>query len=116
MLVLPVLAAFATSLMVARVGLIIADFPEFSENTLAGKSGESSNLPGGGLMPSPQPSPTGEGANKTATGLPFCFYLHRTQRNFNAAVLRFAFRRAVAGDRVSRTHAAGADAVRFYAW
>ena len=70
MLVLPVLAAFATSLMVARVGLIIADFPEFNENTLAGKSGESSNLPGGGaltggcgLMSSPQPSPTGEGAN-----------------------------------------------------
>ncbi|WP_220457930.1 hypothetical protein, partial [Enterobacter bugandensis] len=37
-LVLPVLAAFATSLMVARAGLLIADFPEFSENTLAGKS------------------------------------------------------------------------------
>jgi len=49
MLVFPVLAAFATSLMVARVGLIIADFPEFSENTLAGKSGESSYLPGGGF-------------------------------------------------------------------
>ena len=70
MLVLPVLAAFATSLMVARAGLLIADFPEFSENTLAGKSDESSNLPGGaaltggcGLMPSPQPTPTGEGAN-----------------------------------------------------
>ena len=63
MLVLPVLAAFATSLMVARVGLLIADFPEFSENTLTGKSDESSNLPGGGLMPSPQPSPAGEGAN-----------------------------------------------------
>ncbi|EFC55138.1 hypothetical protein ENTCAN_08311 [Enterobacter cancerogenus ATCC 35316] len=54
----------------ARVDLLIADFPEVRENTLAGKSDESSHLPGGaaltrgcGLMPSPQPSPTGEGAN-----------------------------------------------------
>ncbi|VTP64138.1 Hypoxanthine phosphoribosyltransferase [Leclercia adecarboxylata] len=32
---------------------------------------------GCGLIPSPQPSPTGRGskAKKTATGLPFCFYL-----------------------------------------
>lgn len=37
MLVLPVFAAFATSLIVARVGLLIAEFPEVSENTLAGK-------------------------------------------------------------------------------
>ena len=50
MLVLPVLAAFATSLMVARAGLLIADFPEFSENTLTGKSDESSNLPGGAAL------------------------------------------------------------------
>ena len=53
MLVLPVFAAFATSLMVARVGLIIADFPEFSENTLAGKSDEASNLPGGAALTGP---------------------------------------------------------------
>ena len=64
MLVLPVLAAFATSLMVARAGLLIADFPEFSENTLTGKSDESSNLPGGaaltwgaGWCPHPNPLP-----------------------------------------------------------
>jgi hypothetical protein len=64
MLVLPVLAAFATSLMVARAGLLIADFPEFSENTLAGKSGESSILPGGAALtwgavwcPHPNPLP-----------------------------------------------------------
>ena len=38
MLVLPVFAAFATSLMVARVDLLIADFPKFGDNTLTRKS------------------------------------------------------------------------------
>ncbi len=53
MLVLPVFAAFATSLMVARVDLLIADFPEFRVNTLAGKSDEASNLPGGAALTGP---------------------------------------------------------------
>ena len=53
MLVLPVFAAFATSLIVARVDLLIADFPEFRVNTLAGKSDEASNLPGGAALTGP---------------------------------------------------------------
>jgi len=47
-------------------------------------------LPGGGLldlcslMPSPQPSPTGEGENTKNgnPGLPFCFYLEAATRLF----------------------------------
>lgn len=61
MLVLPVFAAFATSLIVARVGLLIAEFPEVSENTLAGKLAMASgSCRRGGMMPL-SPSPPGRG-------------------------------------------------------
>ncbi|GJK56012.1 hypothetical protein TUM17561_34300 [Enterobacter cloacae] len=54
MLVLPVFAAFATSLIVARVGLLIAEFPEVSENTLAGKLAMASgSCRPGGMTPYP---------------------------------------------------------------
>ena len=37
--------------------------------------------------------------------------LQRAEGDFHATVLRFAFRRAVAGDRVCRAHAGGANAI-----
>src|SRR5690606_40010515 len=103
--------------MVARVGLLITEFPDFSENTLAGKS----TMASGSLWKVLLDALTltlshGRGRKhlKRQRMLPFCFHLlHRTQRNLNAAVLRFAFRRAVDGDRVCRAHNAGADTVSF---
>lgn len=63
MLVLPVFAAFATSLIVARVGLLIAEFPEVSENTLAGKLAMASgSCRRGGMTPYP-PLPLEEGGS-----------------------------------------------------
>src|SRR6478752_122534 len=106
MLVLPVFAAFATSLMVDRVDLLIADFLAVGAYTLARKCPVALRLPGLGFVQPDALTPAlshGERVQtlKTATRLPFCFYLlDRAKRDLHAAVLRFAFRRAVAGDRI----------------
>ncbi|BCU46694.1 hypothetical protein CIAM_02150 [Citrobacter amalonaticus] len=61
MLVLPVFAAFATSLMVGRVDLLIAEFLALGEHTLARKDPATLRLPGllVGLKPGKAMPPPG---------------------------------------------------------
>ena len=69
MLVLPVFAAFATSLMVGRVDLLIAEFLALGEHTLARKDPATLRLPGlerGFVGRAAMPPP---GATVTESGL-----------------------------------------------